>query len=238
MTGWRDRLAGGVFVAAVLAVQAVPPQETLIARLLRISGLTAAPSQMRGPADEVLAGNIWMVPIGGGAPRALTTDGGYRSPVFATDGTIYALKGDTLVRMPSQGGAMIRVQDAKGLVKLVGFDRSAPAELLVVLAQPAAGPLGIVSLQTGRLTVLPSTQSPDEQRVLAQARAQDRVYADTTLYTKTETRQGLSRVVEWIDVYVQRGATTPRNISQCDGVSCVQPSLAPDGRSVVFIKAE
>jgi hypothetical protein len=56
------------------------------------------------------------------------------------------------------------------------------------------------------------------------------------VYTRTESRRGMSRTTQWSDVYVRRGDAAPRNLSACNGVSCVQPALSPDGRSVVFIK--
>ena len=74
--------------------------------------------------------------------------------------------------------------------------------------------------------------------MLAQIRAQDRSYGDTTVYTKTETKSGLSRPIEWIDVFVKRGAAPPQNVSACDGVNCVQPALSPDGQRVVFVKVQ
>ena len=61
------------------------PREPLLTKLLRIAGLTAAPSQMRGPADDAAVGNIWMVSIDRRDARALTTDGGYRSPIFLAE---------------------------------------------------------------------------------------------------------------------------------------------------------
>ena len=77
-----------------------------------------------------------------------------------------------------------------------------------------------------------------QRRVLAQIRAQDRTYGETTVYTKTETKPGLSRPIEWTDVFVRRGSGSPQNVSVCDGVSCVQPALSPDGRSVAFVKVQ
>jgi hypothetical protein len=97
----------------------------------------------------------------------------------------------------------------------------------------------VLSLQSGRVTPLPYDDSSDGQRrMLAQVRAQDRSYGETRVYTKTETKSGLSRPIEWTDVFLTRGAGSPQNVSACDGVNCVQPSLSPDGRSVAFVKLQ
>jgi hypothetical protein len=130
------------------------------------------------------------------------------------------------------------VQPALGVVKLVGFDRTAAADVVVLLDDTGGSPLGVLSLRSGTVTRLPYDRSSNqEQRALAQVRAQERVYGNTTLYIKTETKQGLSRAIEWTDVYVQSGGP-PRNLSACDGVSCVQPALSSDGRTVAFVKVE
>jgi hypothetical protein len=73
--------------------------------------------------------------------------------------------------------------------------------------------------------------------VAAEIRGQERDYGTTTLYLKTESKQGLSRTAEWTDVWLRRGDAGPVNVSRCDGVNCGQPALSPDGRRVAFVKA-
>jgi hypothetical protein len=243
VTTWCHNVASGVVAALVLAVglsaQTTPRTESLLDKLLRIAGLTAAPSQMRGPADEVLEGQIWAAQASGGGVKALTTDRGYRSPVFSPDGSIYALKGAAIVRVQPRDGAASNVQNAPGVRKLVGFDPGSTNEIVVLLDRPAGAPLAVLSLRTGAMTPLPyDSNSNDQARVLAQVRAQNRNYGNTALTVRTETKQGLSRPVEWTDVYIQVGTAPPRNVSACDGVNCVQPALSPDRRTVVFIKAD
>ena len=218
-----------------------PPREPLLTKLLRIAGLTAAPSQMRGPADDAAVGNIWMVSIDRRDARALTTDGGYRSPIFLPNSsTLLALRGNAIVRLGSTGGNTSPLRMKVGVAKLVGVDSEDPSAVVVLLATPRAGsPLASVSLLDATATALPfDAADASQQRVLAQIRGQERTYQETTVYTRTETKSGLTRPVEWIDVFVKRGAAPPQNVSACDGVNCVQPALSRDGQRVVFVKVQ
>jgi hypothetical protein len=215
-------------------------EESLVDKLLRVAGLTVAP-QTRGPGDDAEAGNVWIMNLDRRTAKALTTEGGYRSPVFApAGGGVYALKGGTIVRIALDGGNAVAVQKVSGAVKLVGFDRTSTDDLVVLLDTGTAGsPLGVVSLKSGKLTPLPyDAKSSDQRLMLEQVRAQDRAYGDAFLYTKTESKRGLSRNIEWTDVYLRRGSAAPQNISTCDGLNCTQPALSADGRSVAFVKTE
>lgn len=231
-----------VQVAAIgitlLAFPIAAAAESMVETLLRVAGLTASPAQMRGPGDEVEAGDIWVAVTGGGPAAALTSGGGYRSPVFTPgDGSIVALKGDALVRIPAGGGSAATVQRVTGVTKLVGFD-ARDADAIVVLLDSGAAPLGVLSVKSGKVTPLPyDSKSDADRRMLAQVRGQERTYGDASVYVKTESKRGLSRAIEWTDVYLRRGNTPPQNVSGCDGVGCGQPALSPDGRRVAFVKA-
>lgn len=235
--GYRRVVMGAAFVVA-LAAPWDAAADSLIDRLLRIAGLTAAPTQMRGPDDAAATGSIWIADIERQTMTPATTDVGFRSPVFSPAGEgIFALKGDTVVRIPSNGGSPVSIQRVSGIVKLVGFDGPS-AEEIAVLVEGGTSPLAVLSLKTGKVTPLPyDATSAQQQRILAQIRGQDRVYGTVNVYVKTESKRGLTRTIEWTDIYVRRGDATPQNVSGCDGVSCGQPALSPDGRRVAFVKA-
>lgn len=232
----RRVFATALMIAALLVPFATGAGESLIRKLLRVTGLTAAP-QTKAADDAVEPGDIWLVSLDGASPTPLTTGGGYRSPIFSgADGTILALNGDALVRIGRGGGRPVPLSTVTGIVKLVGFDAD-NADELVVLLEAQTSPLGALSLKNGKVTPLDYDGKLDaERRMLAQIRGQERIYGDTSVYVQTETRRGLSRTIEWTDVYLRRGNLPPRNVSLCDGVSCAQPALSPDGRRVAFVK--
>ena len=223
-------------VLALLAFATAGHAETMVEKLLRVSGLTASPAEMRGPGDEPEAGDVWVVSPGG-APAALTSGGGYRSPVFSPDGSVFALKGDAVVRVAP--GSVATLQKVSGALKLVGFDGRNADEVVVLLDRGGAGsPLGVLSLKSGKMATLPyDAKSDGERRMLVQIRGQERVYGDASVYVKTESKRGMTRAIEWTDVYLRRGNQPPQNVSTCDGVNCGQPALSPDGRRVAFVKS-
>jgi len=62
---------GATSLVTGLLAQTPRPPEPLLSKLLRIAGLTAAPSQMRGPADDAAVGNIWIASVDRRSLRAL-----------------------------------------------------------------------------------------------------------------------------------------------------------------------
>jgi hypothetical protein len=141
------------------------------------------------------------------------------------------------VRLPIGGGAAAPLGRAPGVVKLVGFD--GPDDLIVLTAaQPPASPLALFSVKSGQLSALPyDPASPQEQRMVAFVRGDERVYGDTRVYTGPATRQGALRTVEWTDVFLVKGTVAPIDISACGGTDCTAPALSSDGRQVAFVKA-
>jgi hypothetical protein len=214
----------------------------LLEGLLRFLGVSAAPSQMKGPdgGGTAVAGRIWIVDLSDGARRPLTQDGGYRWPIFQSDGTaVIALRGNKVVRISLGDGKLVTLQDAPDVEKLVGVNTTQPEEVLVV-RNDAAAPLAVLSLKSGRLTTLPyDRKAKDQRQMLSHLRGETRVYGRFRLFLQTETRptmEGGTR--EWQNVYLQDGEAAPRPISRCQDVTCHQPSLSPSSTRVAYVQSD
>lgn len=209
--------------------------------ILRIAGISATPSQQRGPGDELEAGDIWVASLIHKTDQRLTWNEGYRSPVFEPgDKTILAINGDNLVRLSVIGGESEILYVIKGAVKLVGFNKGDPDKVLILTEDDTGRPsVGLLSLKNGQVASIPTDRkSKKDRRMLIHIKDWERVYGDTTLYVKAKTKRDLSGEIEWTDVYIKQGNKQAKNISRCNGVNCGQPSLSHGGRQVVFVKAE
>ena len=216
-------------------------KESFWQRLLRFAGISATPSAQKAPDDGVTAGDIWLVRVDSNDKLRLTNDGGYRSPVFlAGDKSILALKGNSVVKLAIPAGTSNRLFNLKGVVKLVGLNMDDPDSILILLEHQDGHPaLGILSLKIGQVTeISPDGEDQEFRRALAHAQGWERVYGTTKVYVKTEVKNDLAGPLEWSDVYLKHSKTEPKNLSQCDGINCGQPSLSQDGRQVVYIKAQ
>jgi len=227
-----------LFIAAFLALPSGAVADSFLERLSNFFNLGNSASQMKGPGDEVATGSIWTADIEKKTATQVTQEEGYRSPVFTTtDAGIFALKDDTLVRI-KPGGSPEEVRKISGIVKLIGFDSKNPDDILVLLKDDNA-PLGVLSLKTGSITLLPyDPKSDDHKLALARIRGQGRSMGTTRVFVKKLNKQGMTHIIEWTDVYVKRGDAEPQNVSGCDGINCAQPALSHDGRQVVFVRSE
>jgi hypothetical protein len=214
-------------------------KESLAKKLLRVSGISASPSTLKGPGDEVTSGEIWIVELASGKTRKLVDSGGFRSPIFLQGDDVLALKTTSVFRI-SAGGAAKRLYDLPTASKLVGANLDDPSQVLLV-TEDESGHAGIawLAIATGKLTTIPFDSTSSEDREMLQSlRGWDRVYANQTLFVRKLSKQGMGGNTDWVDVFVKSGSAEAVNASHCDGINCGQPSLSLDGRSVVFIKSD
>jgi hypothetical protein len=222
------------------AAQSDKKTESFWDKLLRVTGISATPSALRG-GEQVTPGDIWLVAVGpASVPQRLTRDGGYRSPVFDSEArNVLALKGGDLYRVPVNGDAPTKLHSLTSVTKLVGLSSDDPDQLLVLANDDQnSAYAAMVSIRTGTLTRIPHNPASSEDRVmLAHLAGWDRVYGNTRVYTEKTEREGVGgTAIEFTDVYLKRGNDQPVNLSRGNGISSSQPSLSADGQRVVFIR--
>jgi hypothetical protein len=222
---------------------AAPPKkpETFLHKVLRISGISASPSTLKGPGDEVVSGQVWLVEVASKKSRSLSVDGGYRSPVFAVrGGYIFALHGSNVVRFNPSGVNAQKVCSIPDIQKLVGASPDDADKILILRGDVSRNTAaGLLSVSTGKVEALPyDSASSEDRQILEHLQGWDRVYGDKRVFVKRQSKQSLSGPVQWTDVFLREGTNEPVNVSACDEVNCGQPSLAPDGKLLVFVRAE
>jgi hypothetical protein len=234
------RLAGATLLvcAALAGAGLARANADLVATLMSFLGISATPSQMKAP-DALTVGDIWVANVGRDGRTQLTSDGGYSWPVFDPGGArILALRGTDVVEIPLASGRARPLASVPGIDKLVGFDRERPGQVLVVRAEPNAE-IAVLSLANGQVTAIAyDPQSSEASTFLSHLRGEERVYGDTALYVRKQARNEVTGdVLEWTDVFIKEGDQRPRNISQCDGANCRQPSLSADRDKIAFVRA-
>lgn len=227
-------------VAATTFARVVPAGAAdLLSELATFLGISATPSQMKGPDGAGATGDIWVADAHMGAPRQLTTGGGYRWPIFDPKGSrLVVLRRSDILEIPLSGGPPKVLLSVPGIEKVIGFDKHSPTRVLA-LKGSAKEQIVVISLEMGDLTAI--TYDPRSQAnlaLLAHLRGEERAYGATMLYVKAETKTDITgAVLEWTNVFIKEASAPPRNVSRCDGVACMEPALSADGRTVAFVKA-
>lgn len=210
-------------------------------KLLKFLGVSDSPSTLKGPGDEVATGELWLADLDSGTTRALTSAGGYRSPVFLSGSkNILALRGTDVMQIPSAGGEGRKLYSVHAITKLVGCSSEDPGKVLILLQGGADGypRVGLLTLSTGAATVVPyDSSSGQDLQTVESLQGWSRKYGDQQIYVGRQSRQALSGTVEWTDVFRRVKNAEPVDVSQCDGTNCGQPSLSDNKRLIVFVKA-
>ena len=232
-----------LLLVGLLSAQSQKKTESLWAKLLRIAGVSSTPASLRSE-DHVTSGDIWWIPLNRGAiPRRLTHGGGFYSPVFDAQGqSVLVLNNGDLFRVRLSSGVPVKLYKLASVTKVVGLSRDDPDQLLVIGEdiQQHNPFVALVSIQSGKLVVIPHNPQSNEDRVmLAHLAGWERVYGDTRLYTEKNEKAGVGgTTVAFTDVYLKRGSAAPINLTNGNRVSSSQPSLSQDGQKVVFIRQQ
>src|ERR1700732_3660981 len=139
------------------------PQNSFIEKALKFLGISASPVTLKGPGDEVTAGELWLADLQAKTTRQLTSSKNYRSPIFlAGNKDVLALRGSEVVRSPRAGGDGKSLYSVDGILKLVGVSSEDAAIVLILLRADSAGGhprVGQLTVSTGKVTLLPYDSS-------------------------------------------------------------------------------
>lgn len=213
--------------------------EGLLNKLLRITGISATPSQQKAPSEEMEAGGeIWISNVKAGTLQKLSQENGFRSPIFGpNDEAVLAVKDGFIWQVSLQTGAASKLHEVAGLTKVVGINRDDANKILVLIKRGPTTAPSLLSLATGAIAEISyDANSPNDRKLLNHLKGWERVYGDTMVYPRAQTRESVTGTVEWQDVFLKKDDAAPVNVSRCEGANCGQPSLSGDGSKVVFIR--
>ncbi|HEX4666040.1 MAG TPA: hypothetical protein VH207_05525 [Chthoniobacterales bacterium] len=228
-----------LLVCLTIVISQPAAAESLWEKILRITGITATPSQQKAPGEEMASGGmIWIGDPATGTRRRVRDDGEFRSPIFAPDdSTILALRNGWLWRMDAETGKGDKAHHLSTVTKLIGKDRDDPDKILVLREENGKEAPAFLSLKSGSLTDIPyDAQSAQDRNLLNHLRGWERDYGKVSVYPKAQRRESVVGPVEWQDVFFKKGDAEPINVSRSDGDSCGQPSLSSDGSKVAYIR--
>jgi hypothetical protein len=224
-----------VLAAALSAAGASPPSSensivvrTFWAGIDYLGVIFKAVGSLGGGADQ---GQVWVVDLVTGERRQISNADGLAWPVLDTDqSTIFALRGRQLVRLKVHGGETVSVGPQANWRKLVGVN--ATGDVLGFLAGPA-GVQPVLLTSKGELLTLPKLETEEEQVRVSRLLQENRAYQNGRELIVTRSARG----GRGYDVNLITGDLA-RNLSDCGDNACGQPSLSPDGRYVLYIRAE
>lgn len=185
-----------------------------------------AVGNLSGGIDQ---GQVWRVDLATGDQRRVGSDDGLAWPVLSPDGaTVFALRAGRLVRLASDGHLTALGTETQWR-KLVGVDRQNNV-IGFIAGKPRAHPA--LMSASGELHRLPQPATDSEREHVSFLLQENRAYADgRTLLVKHSTRGGRG-----FDVFLKTDDTA-KALSDCGDDLCGQPSLSPDGRSVLYVRA-
>ena len=218
------------------------PVPTWWQKFLRVTGISAAPAKQKGSAESIQEGRIWIADLQEKSRRRLTSESGYRSPIFVDkDENILTLRNFEVVRIPVSGGQAKTLFNVKGAVKLVGQSLDDPDKVLMLTEdEDKKTNIALLSLSSGQLTIVPyETNSTEGESMFVHLAGWNRTYGNTEVSVAENVKKDETGriVMKWTDIFLKRPDHDPINVSNCNGINCGQPSLSQNGQLLAFVKA-
>jgi hypothetical protein len=207
---------------------AEPAKDGVVAKVLQWFGLRRARASFAIRKTSDLQGlDVWTIDATGGAPRRLTNEGGYRSPIVCADGSVVAI----------HDRARFRQIDRNGNTRDIALPQGEAAPLWLIGCKD--GKLGaydqarrivLVDLSTGAVTPFAADLSgPQWNAIWSASRACE---DQTVLEERAGGTHGRS------DIAVTMGEGEPRSVTASSELGQHhEPAFSPDCKRIVFVGA-
>jgi hypothetical protein len=180
-------------------------------------------------------GAIYAVELQAGkpsAPQRLSRSADLSWPVVGSQGEVFALQQQRLVRVDASGASTPAGPPSTRWLKLVGVGADGAVAGLIDSAPPFGQP-AILS-RDGRVSLWPAPATPDERK------------RQGVLLQESQSLDGGRRLVvgrsqrggRGFDVFYTSPTADRLNVSDCGDASCGQPSIAADGSRIVYIRSD
>jgi hypothetical protein len=174
-------------------------------------------------------GQVWIVEVTTGSGRQVSAADDLSWPVLAQDrSTIFALRGQQLVRLQLGGDSIVPVGPEANWRRLIGVDAIGNV-LGFVAGRPRAQPA--LMTRKGGLLLLPQPETEQERERVSMLLQENLAYVKGRQLTVARSRRG----GRGYDVSIVTGDAV-KNLSDCGDDACGQPSLSPDGRYVLYVR--
>lgn len=143
---------------------------SFVDKLLKFVGISDTPSTLKGPGDEVVTGDLWLLELESKTSRSVTATGGYRSPIFVNGSKgILALHGTDVILISLDAREERKLYSINGITKLVAGSSEDFNEAVILLrGETEDRPrVCLLTISTGAIKPVPydPSSSPDLQMV-------------------------------------------------------------------------
>lgn len=204
--------------------------------LLRFTGISIAPSGVRGDSRSIIQGNLWVVKIdqpGTNEPRPITRDGTYHSPLWIPGSNkILTVKENNLVQLEINGSKEKILFPLSESTALYGFDKRDANTVLILQNNIPA----MLSLTSGQITLLPyDKDNKEDQGAVAGLSRDSRKYGQTEVLIIPITKifDAGGNVEEIKEIRIRR-VDSKGIVIPCPE-NCTQPALTEDEHRLVFV---
>lgn len=232
---WNKKLKLLLILGLFLPNYIQAEEESIIAKVLHIFGITATPSGQKG-IEGISLGEIWIMDRNGLNRRKVSDGKNYSSPVFyGANNTILALNSGSLVKIEQVYGLekdtkLFSLPLVTKLIDSPNYDNK-----LFILDKNSS--LGYVSLDSGDVTYLEYNNTVEKNKAMINyLEGWRRDYSGTSIFVETNTKRVMAGEVEWSDIYLSNEKNETKNISQCSPLNCSQPSLSKSKNFIVYIQ--